>query len=250
MKPYYEHAGITIYHGDCREVLPAIAPNSVDLVLTDPPYGHNNNNGDLAHRREAALGLVDRVDDEAARPIANDGPEANELVRWMFGEANRVLMPGCCCCCCCCGGGGPDPQFARWSLWMDEAIGFKQAVVWDKGGLGMGWHYRRNYELMLVGEKPGAACRWYGGNDQPNVVRINGIKPSADDHPTPKPEKLMAHFLNLHSLPGHLVLDPFMGGGTTLVAAKRGGRRAIGVEVDERWCEMAAKRLAQEVMPL
>ena len=248
MKPYYEHAGITIYHGDCREVLPAIAPNSVDLVLTDPPYGHNNNNGDLAHRREAALGLVDRVDDEAARPIANDGPEANELVRWMFGEANRVLMPGCCCCCCC--GGGPDPQFARWSLWMDEAIGFKQAVVWDKGGLGMGWHYRRNYELMLVGEKPGAACRWYGGNDQPNVVRINGIKPSADDHPTPKPEKLMAHFLNLHSLPGHLVLDPFMGGGTTLVAAKRGGRRAIGVEVDERWCEMAAKRLAQEVMPL
>ena len=249
MKPYYEHAGITIYHGDCREVLPAIAPNSVDLVLTDPPYGHNNNNGDLAHRREAALGLVDRVDDEAARPIANDGPEANELVRWMFGEANRVLMPGCCCCCCCCGG-GPDPQFARWSLWMDEAIGFKHAVVWDKGGLGMGWHYRRNYELMLVGEKPGAACRWYGGNDQPNVVRINGIKPSADDHPTPKPEKLMAHFLNLHSLPGHLVLDPFMGGGTTLVAAKRGGRRAIGVEVDERWCEMAAKRLAQEVMPL
>ena len=249
MKPYYEHAGITIYHGDCREVLPAIAPNSVDLVLTDPPYGHNNNNGDLAHRWEAALGLVDRVDDEAARPIANDGPEANELVRWMFGEANRVLMPGCCCCCCCCGG-GPDPQFARWSLWMDEAIGFKQAVVWDKGGLGMGWHYRRNYELMLVGEKPGAACRWYGGNDQPNVVRINGIKPSADDHPTPKPEKLMAHFLNLHSLPGHLVLDPFMGGGTTLVAAKRGGRRAIGVEVDERWCEMAAKRLAQEVMPL
>ena len=250
MKPYYEHAGITIYHGDCREVLPAIAPNSVDLVLTDPPYGHNNNNGDLAHRWEAALGLVDRVDDEAARPIANDGPEANELVRWMFGEANRVLMPGCCCCCCCCGGGGPDPQFARWSLWMDEAIGFKHAVVWDKGGLGMGWHYRRNYELMLVGEKPGAACRWYGGNDQPNVVRINGIKPSADDHPTPKPEKLMAHFLNLHSLPGHLVLDPFMGGGTTLVAAKRGGRRAIGVEVDERWCEMAAKRLAQEVMPL
>ena len=249
MKPYYEHAGITIYHGDCRDVLPEIPAGSVDLVLTDPPYGHNNNNnGDLIHRRESALGLRPTTQEEA-RPIANDGPEANELVRWMFGEANRVLMPGCCCCCCG-GGGGPDPQFARWSLWMDEAIGFKHAVVWDKGGLGMGWHYRRNYELMLVGEKPGAACRWYGGNDQPNVVRINGIKPSADDHPTPKPEKLMAHFLNLHSLPGHLVLDPFMGGGTTLVAAKRGGRRAIGVEVDERWCEMAAKRLAQEVMPL
>jgi DNA modification methylase len=249
VKPYYEHAGITIYHGDCREVLPTLASASVDLVLTDPPYGHNNNNGDLAHRREDALGIR-RTTAADARPIANDGPEANELVRWMFGEANRLLMPGCCCCCCCGGGGGPDPQFARWSLWLDEAIGFKQAVVWDKGGLGMGWHYRRNYEMMLVGEKPGAACRWYGGNQQANVVRINGIKPQEDDHPTPKPEALMALFLRLHSLEGHLVLDPFMGAGTTLAAAKRGHRRAIGIEIEERYCEIAAKRLDQEVLPL
>ena len=249
MTPYYQKDGITLYHGDCLEILPTFESDSIDMIFTDPPYGHNNNNnGDLIHRWEEALGKGKGKRGES-RPIPNDGPEANMIFRKSLAEYARIIKPGCCCCCCG-GGGGPDPQFARWSLWMDEAIGFKQAVVWDKGGLGMGWHYRRNYELMLVGEKPGAACRWYGGNDQPNVVRINGIKPSADDHPTPKPEKLMAHFLNLHSLPGHLVLDPFMGGGTTLVAAKRGGRRAIGVEVDERWCEMAAKRLAQEVMPL
>ena len=252
MKAYYESGGITIYHGDCREILPLRPANSVDLVLTDPPYGHNNNNNnDLIHRWEEALGLVKRGDALAGRPrpISNDGPEANELVRWAFGEFNRLLKPGCCCCCCC-GGGGPDPQFARWSLWLDEAIGFKQAVVWDKGGLGMGWHYRRNYELMLVAEKPGAACKWYGGNSQANVVRIPGIKPTEDDHPTPKPLELLNLFIRLHSEPGELVLDPFLGAGTTLVAAKQLGRRAIGIEIEEKYCKMAVKRLAQEMLPL
>ena len=253
MKPYYQddRAGITIYHGDCREILPTLAPGSVDLVLTDPPYGHNNNNGDLIHRREEALGLVKAGTHQPgeARPIANDGPEANALVRWAFIEFNRVLKAGCCCCCCC-SGGGPDPQFARWSLWMDEAIGFKQAVVWDKGGLGMGWHYRRNYELILVAEKPGAACQWYGGSSQANVIRIPGIKPAEDDHPTPKPLELMALFASLHSAEGDLILDPFMGSGTTLVAAKQLGRRAIGIEITERYCEIAVKRLAQDMLPL
>jgi site-specific DNA-methyltransferase (adenine-specific) len=242
--PYYSEQGVTIYHGDCREILPIFAPSSVDLVLMDPPYGHNNNNGDLAHRREAALGIRATTDAEA-RPIANDGPEANDLVRFAFAEASRLLKPGCCCCCCCCGG-GPDPQFARWSLWLDELLGFKHAVVWDKGGLGMGWHYRRNYELVLIGEKPGAACRWFGGNAQPNVLRISGIKPPADGHPTPKPIALMAVFIRLHSAPGDLVLDPFAGAGTTLVAAKRLGRRAVGIELEERFCEMAVRRLAQQ----
>jgi len=245
---YYQDDAVTLWHGDARELLQTLADKSIDLVLTDPPYGHNNSNGDLIHRREAALGLRPTTIEEA-RPIANDGPEANELVRWMFGEAARLLDHGCCCCCCG-GGGGPDPQFARWSLWLDEAIGFKQMVVWDKGGLGMGWHYRRSYEVMLVGQKPGAACRWYGGNDQSNVVSINGIKPTEDDHPTPKPEGLMRLFIRLHSQPGDLVLDPFAGHGTTLRAAKDLGRKAIGVEIDEAFCEATALRCAQEVLDL
>jgi len=133
---------------------------------------------------------------------------------------------------------------------MDEAIGFKQAVVWDKGGLGMGWHYRRNYEFVLVAEKPGAAGRWFGGNSVANVIRLNGIKPSEDDHPTPKPVSLVRRFLSWHSEPDDLVLDPFMGGGPTLEAAKDMGRRAIGIDVDERWCEQAAIRCSQEVLGL
>jgi site-specific DNA-methyltransferase (adenine-specific) len=247
VEPYYSDDLATVYLADCREVLPTLGGESIDFIFTDPPYGHNNNNnGDLAHRWEAALGILPPgASAPEGRPIANDGPEANELVQWFYTEARRLLKPGCCCCCCCGGGGGPDPQFARWSLWMDEAIGFKQAVVWDKGGLGMGWHYRRNYELVLVAEKPGAACKWYGGHEVGNVVRLTGIKPSADDHPTPKPVSLPARFIEWHSLPGDIVVDPFVGGGSTAVAAKRAGRRFIGMDVDERWCELTAKRLAQ-----
>jgi DNA modification methylase len=230
------------------DVLPTLDDSSVDLVFTDPPYGHNNNNGDLISRWESALGRTHKATlMQENRPIANDGPEANDLVRWMFAESRRILKPGCCCCCCC-GGGGPDPQFARWSLWMDEAIGFKQMVVWDKGGLGMGWHYRRNYETVLVGEKPGAACKWYGGHTTPNVLRVNGIKPSAGDHPTPKPVAVPAFFINIHSAEGDLIVDPFMGGGSTLVAAKQLKRRAIGCELDERWCDLAASKLAQGIL--
>lgn len=248
MTPYYDQDGITIYCGDCREVLPGLPENSVDAIVTDPPYGHNNNDGDLIHKREDALGIR-KTTKEESRPIRNDGPEANELVRFLFRESNRILPAGRCCCCCC-SGGGPDPQSARWSLWMDEDLGFKHAVVWDKGGLGMGWHYRRNYELMLIGMKPGGPCKWNGGNSQPNLIRIPKIIPEVTEHPTIKPVSLMALFIRLHSDPGEIILDPFMGSGTTLVAAKQLGRRAIGIEIEERYCEVAVKRLAQGALPL
>jgi site-specific DNA-methyltransferase (adenine-specific) len=244
MKPYYRKGGIVIYHGDSREILSSMKSESVDFIFTDPPYGHNNNNGDLIHNWEAALG---RGKIREARPIANDGPEANGLVRWAFGEYARLLKPGCCCCCCCCGG-GPDPQFARWSLWLDEAIPFKQMVVWDKGPMGMGWHYRRSYETVLVATKPGARCKWYDETKRvENVVRhIRKIIPKRTDHPTPKPIALAEHFIALHTEPRDLVLDSFMGGGSTLVAARNLKRKAIGIELDERYCEMAALRLETE----
>ena len=248
--PFYSRDGIVIYCGDAREVVPQLPPASVDFIFTDPPYGHNNNNNDLTHRREAALGVPHSVhQDRSARPIANDGPEADVLVRWFICEADRLLVNGGCCCCCCCGG-GPDPTFARWSLWLDAALGFKQMIVWDKGGLGMGWHYRRNYETVLVGQKRGGPCRWYGGHDVPNIVRIAGIRPSRDDHPTPKPVALSAWFLRLHAAPGHLVLDPFAGGGSTLIAARAHGCRAVGVEIEENYCRVAVERLRQQVFSL
>ena len=214
--------------------------------MTDPPYAHNNNNnGDLIQRREAALG---RGPEREGRPIANDGQEANEVFRSVLPEFKRLLKPGCCCCCCCCGG-GPDPQFARWSLWIDEVLDFKQMVVWDKGPIGMGWHYRRSYETVLVAQKRGAACKWYDESHAvENIIRpgykgIRKIIPRDSDHPTPKPVELAAHFIALHSQDGDLILDPFAGAGWSGVAAAASARKFIGIEIDERYCEIAARRL-------
>lgn len=222
---------------------------SVDLIFTDPPYGHNNNNGDLIARREAALGKA-AVNESEWRPIANDGHEANDIYRKMIREAARLLRHGGCCCCCCCGGGGgPDPQFARWSLWMDEELDFKQMVVWDKGPIGMGWHYRRSYETVLVGTKPGGPCKWYDDTHQiENIIRpgyrgIRKVIPSAEQHPTEKPVGLAKHFIRLHSRPGDVVLDPFMGSGTTGIACVDEGRDFIGIEIDPAYYAMAQKRI-------
>lgn len=219
--------------GDCLDLLKQLPDRSVDFVFTDPPYGHNNNNGDLIQRWEAALGKP-KTASSAARPILNDAPEnAERVTRGCFRQVARLLRHGGCCCCCCCGGGGPDPQFARWSLWLDEQIPFKHAIVWDKGGLGMGWHYRRNYEFVLVAQAAGGPCKWYGGNDVPNVIRhIPKIIPSETQHPTQKPVELAAWFVRLHSAEGDLVLDPFSGSGSTLVAAKRLGRHFLGFELE------------------
>lgn len=198
MEIAFQNESITLYHGDALDLLQSLSDKSIDMIFTDPPYGHNNNNGDLISRWEQALGqgISDEQEIENRRPIANDGPEADELVQTCFHEFYRILKPSSVCCCCCCGGGGPDPQFARWSLWLDDAFkgGFKQMVVWDKGPMGMGWHYRRSYETVLVAQK-GNSCRWYGGKKIENIIRpgahgINKIIPSSSQHPTEKPAKV------------------------------------------------------------
>jgi site-specific DNA-methyltransferase (adenine-specific) len=246
IKPYFSTKLGQLFNGDCLEVLKDIPDNSIDMIMTDPPYGHNNNNGDLISNRERALGRKRKEEQEEVRPIANDGEEANDLFKKCLTEFYRVLVPGGCCCCCC--GGGPDPQFARWSLWMDEVFEFKQMVVWDKGPMGMGWHYRRSYEVVLVAQKSGASCKWYDTTSRiENIIRdIGKIIPSKKDHPTPKPVALMAHFIKLHSQRGEVVLDPFCGGGSTLVACEQLGRKWIGIEIDKQWLSGAVARIKQE----
>jgi site-specific DNA-methyltransferase (adenine-specific) len=244
-----EDGAIALYCGDCLTILPELEAGSVDAVVTDPPYGHSNNSDDLIHRREAALGrLPSGATPPQGRPIANDGPEANDILRASLPLWDRLLKPGCCCCCGG-GGGGPDPQFARWSLWLDEVFDFKQMVVWDKGPMGMGWHYRRSYETVLVGQKPGAACKWHDTTSAvENIIRpghrgIRKIIPSATDHPTPKPVELAEHFIGLHSTFGDVVLDPFMGHGWVGEAAVKNGRRFIGVELNEGYFQVVVKRI-------
>jgi DNA modification methylase len=219
--------------------------NSIDFVWTDPPYGHHNNNGDLISRWESALGRG-AYKPEENRPIANDGAEANEIYQDMLVEAVRILKPGSVICSCCGGGGGPNPQYARWSIWMDELFEFKQMVVWDKGKIGMGWHYRRSYEVVLVGVKKGKKGRWYDTSRKiENIIRhIPKIIPRKNQHPTVKPVALVEHFLSLHSQAGDIILDPFVGSGTTAIACLNTGRNYIGIEQSEEYCELARNRIA------
>lgn len=239
---------VTLHLGDCLDFMRTLPDKSVDAVITDPPYGHNNNNGDLISRREAALGKGDYIPERDDRPIANDGKEANDIFSIFIQESARILKPGSCCCCCC-GGGGPDPMFARWSLEMDKHLEFKQMVIWDKGPMGMGWHYRRSYETILVAQKSGAACKWYDDTRKiENIIRpgyknIKKIIPSKFHHPTQKPIELFSHFINLHTVPGDTVLDPFMGSGTTGVACVQTGRNFIGCEIDPEYYAMAEQRI-------
>jgi site-specific DNA-methyltransferase (adenine-specific) len=238
-----------VYCMGALELLKALPDNSVDMVMVDPPYGHNNNNnGDLISRRELALGTSKT--NQPMRPIANDGIEADELLKSVLPDIKRVLVPGGVLCCCCGGGGGPDPQFARWSLWIDAVLEYKQMVIWDKGAMGMGWHYRRSYETILVAQKGGAACKWYDTSHRvENIIRpgMNAPKiiPSMAHHPTEKPVGLFEFFIRLHTRSGELVLDCFAGSGASLVAARNLGRQYIGCDLSPEYVEMARKRLAQ-----
>jgi len=228
--------------GDCLDVMKDFPDNSVDLVLTDPPYGHKNKDGDMSANYKAIRGIGDYVPERDDNPIANDGIEANQIYRDCLPIWSRILVAGGCCCCCCCGGGGPDPQFARWSLWMDEHIPFKMCVIWYKGGWGLGHHYRRCWECILVGQKKGAACKWHLDTTVENVI-LDERKPRDDSHPTIKPLGLMVKFIEWHSKEGDLILDPFCGSGTTCVAAKMLGRHYIGIDISEKYCEIARKRV-------
>lgn len=127
-------------------------------------------------------------------------------------------------------------------------------IVWDKGPMGMGWHYRRSYETVLVAQKKGAACKWYDDSKAvENIIRpgqnIKKIIPTAEQHPTQKPDTLAGFFINLHTETGDTILDPFAGSGSTGVAAQRMGRNFIGIEIDPGYCEMARRRIAED-MPL
>ena len=208
VKPYYERDGITIYHGDCREILPTLA---ADVMVTDPPYGSNYSSGRNGPYRGVA--------------IANDQDVS-------FRDEVLALWKG------------PALVFGEWRNPVPNA---RQAMVWDKGlAAGMGdlsIPWKPNWEMVFVIGTGFSGKRTSG-------ILVGSVVTWASKgrvHPNMKPVSLMADLIA--KCPAGLVLDPFMGSGTTLVAAKLGGRRAIGIEIEERYCEIAAKRLAQGVLP-
>jgi len=183
-KPYYDCDGITIYHADCRDILPLLP--KVDLVLTDPPYPENN--------------------------------------RCIFTPLEVVPLPHV-------------RGFIFWDAILPFPLEYTSCHIWHKpNGQSSKW-YERIFEIN--GQEP---CK---------VYRIAAILPNyaqyaheCVDHPTQKPLKLIKTLIGKYQF----ILDPFMGSGTTLVAAKHLGRKAIGIEIEEKYCEIAVKRLGQGVL--
>lgn len=239
MRPYYDEDGITIYHGDVLDILDALEL-AVDAVVTDPPYA----SGARTEASKSASGAMMRGVRWAAKPIENDQMTTVGFVWLLRAIAHRCrgYLPD----------GGSFLSFIDWRQWPHlvgalETCNYRVQgmVVWDKGSYGLGNGFRAQHELICHASKgvPTIHDRAVG-----NVLR----SPRQDtvDHPSPKPVGLMGQLIDVVTPAGGIVLDPFMGSGTTLLAAKNSGRKAIGIEVDERYCEIAARRLAQGVLAL
>ena len=241
-QPDYERGGIRLYNADFREVMSRMENGSVDMIWTDPPYGHNNADGDWLSRRDEIMG---DGRGSAATAIANDSAETmRSEVDAMLVEAARVLSPDCCCCCCCCCcGGGPSPMFAWVASRMDgEGLQFFHSVIWDKRNPGVGWRYRRQHEMVMVAHRRGGRLLWADENrKQPNIISMS--KPRTGHHPNEKPVELVSRFIQNHAPEGAMVCDPFMGSATTGVACVALGRRFIGIESDAEHFATACRRI-------
>lgn len=211
MKPFYEENGITIYNGDSREIIPIL--DKADLVLTDPPYGLGESNKRAISRANIA------------RPIDygdfnwDNAPADKELLTLAISKAKNSIIWG--------GNYFQVPPSSCWLIWD------KQNGASDFADCELAWtNLDRAVRIFRF--------LWNGmlrAGEQRGVPRV---------HPTQKPVELMRWCLNF-APDAQTIIDPFMGSGTTLRAAKDLGRKAIGIEIEEKYCEIAAKRLSQEV---
>ena len=227
MKPYYSHAGIQIFHGDCREVLPTLP--KVDLVLTDPPYGVAY----LTARRSSSDALrVPVVNDETLDVVAEAWPMVLDRLsdnrHWYSFVSPRRIAEA-------------EAIFGK----------PKHILAWDKGDRGtvgdLESGFGEAWEAIFYGMK---GRRELFGKRPRTIIRHDWSSVLDPVHPTVKPVGLLLNLAQLSTLAGETILDPFMGSGTTLRAAKDLGRKAIGIEIEEKYCEISARRLAQEVLPL
>ncbi len=224
MTPYYDQDGITIYCGDCRDVLPFIDLAAVDAVVTDPPYGVGLEGKNTKHTTRRSLGYATYEDtqenlDAVVLPVISDLVARGMRMVVTPGSRNLFLYP------------------------KPAAVG----SIFYPSGAGLGrWGFTCSQPILYYGADP------YLSTGQGHRPDSFSTTEAAEDngHPCPKPIKTMRWLIAKASLPGHVILDPFMGSGTTLRAAKDLCRKAIGIELEERYCEIAVRRLQQAVLPL
>jgi len=223
--PYYDRDGITIYHGDCLDLCSELP--QANLLIADPPFFMPAQHyaarsewarawGDTAILARWWSGTLDLL----VRRLADSG----SVFVFCDDESYPVFYP---------------PLYIRFSA--------LSALVWTKGRIGMGSPWRHSFEFILHART--ANSKWRGSAGESDVLNFSPVAVADRDHPVSKPRPLLSKLIAVSTDAGDLILDPFMGGGSTLDAARDLGRRAIGIEIEERYCEIAAKRLAQGVLP-
>ena len=234
--PYYADDSVTLYHADCMEILPHLV-GTADLVFTSPPY--NKGGGSSTGREWSALANGYGCHDDAMadgdyvawqQAVVAAAYDATTPAGALFyqhkplAKQGRVVLP---------------------TRLVPDGLAVRQIVTWDRGSGFQrdGYHLCPEYEWVLIVARPDwrVADRSVG-----DVWRVAPDCRSA--HPAPFPLGLPA--TAIRAAAPRTVLDPFAGSGTTLRAAKNAGCAAVGIELDERFCEMAATRLAQEVLAL
>lgn len=228
MKPYYEQDGVTIYHGDCREILPTL-DISVDAIITDPPFFM------------PATHYQSRV--EWQRSWSDTSVLAAFWATVLDAAIPRLRRTGHFLSFC------NADSYPVFYPEMYRRFDFLKSLVWDKGHVGLGRVWRNQHELVIAARWSDAVFR-EDGRLRADVLRFTAT-PSADrTHPVEKPRALLDALIEPTVCNGGVVLDPFMGSGTTLEAAQHLGLRAYGIEGEERYCEIAAQRLSQTVLNL
>jgi site-specific DNA-methyltransferase (adenine-specific) len=260
MKPYYEHGGVTIYHGDCREVLPEIAVGTIDLVFTSPPYNLGNTSGGgfagvrVGHYSDAA-GMRKRGGGgkwNGGALADGYGVHADNMPHAEYVAWQREIL---CECWRKLGPAGAifynhKPRILNGEvvtpLAYNPELPIRQIVVWARAG-GVNFSpsfYVPTHEWIVIFARPDFRLKSKGASGVGDVWSI----PQEHDNPHPAPFPLALPARAIETVAPSIVLDPFAGSGTTLRAARDAGVRAIGIEIEERYCEIAAKRLAQEVL--